>query len=373
MKQYFFIIILLALMLLTLTGCKKESKETQKEGRKEENKQEVSIVPEDKDTVNTDSEGASHDQKEDPVNFVLKNGTVVSEKMESVALADNLAREKITPSIYIYLPPTYHESEKRYPVIYYLHGYGESAMGFIDSVQNELDQAFSKDSSKEFILVAVEGASPLGGSFYVNSPVIGKWEDYTSKEVVSYVDKSYKTIANANSRGICGFSMGGFGALNLAFLHPDVYGAVYSMSPGVLAPGKIGDALDSWEYDISFLKAYSMAFAYNTKEPYDTTPLRDGSKKDNELIKRWESGFGNWEEKIKNYQKKNKPLISIGMLYGTSDSYKWIPQGTEYLSSLLNEKGIKHSLISVQGGHNIPFEATTNYILPFFQKNLYWE
>ena len=70
------------------------------------------------------------------------------------------------------------------------------------------------------------------------SPVMGNWETYTVSEVVSYIDSNYHTISEAGARGICGFSMGGFASINLAFRHPDVYSAVYAMSPGLLAPGK---------------------------------------------------------------------------------------------------------------------------------------
>lgn len=109
---------------------------------------------------------------------------------------------------------------------------------FVRNAKKVLDVEFTKDASKEFLLVAVDGSNSVGGSFYVNSPVMGNWETYTVSEVVSYIDSNYHTISEAGARGICGFSMGGFASINLAFRHPDVYSAVYAMSPGLLAPGK---------------------------------------------------------------------------------------------------------------------------------------
>ena len=73
----------------------------------------------------------------------------------------------------------------------------------------------------------------MGGSFYVNSPVTGNWEDFITQDVVGYVDSHFRTLAQAESRGITGHSMGGFGALNIAMHRPDVFSAVYSMSPGL--------------------------------------------------------------------------------------------------------------------------------------------
>ena len=62
------------------------------------------------------------------------------------------------------------------------------------------------------------------------------WNEAFGPEL--FMEENYHTISEAGARGICGFSMGGFASINLAFRHPDVYSAVYAMSPGLLAPGK---------------------------------------------------------------------------------------------------------------------------------------
>ncbi len=351
-------------ILLVLVGCKSSSIDTQSEIQGNQGKQ---------NEVTKSANGSNNITKEQENEYELKKGTLKTDTISSNAIAENQIKEKKEHKLYIYLPPSYNESKKKYPVIYFLHGFGDSALGFINYTQSELDQEFSKEPTKEFILVAVDGSNSVGGSFYVNSPIIGKWDDYTSKEVVTYIDSNYRTLAKSDSRGICGFSMGGFGALNLAFLHPDIYGAVFSMSPGVLAPGKIGDALDSWASDNTFLKSYSLAFAYDKDYPYLKIPKRDSSKKDNELLKQWESGFGDWDKKINAYQKLNKPLLAIGLLYGEADSYKWISEGTEYLSDLLDKQGIKHSLSTNHNGHSIPMKVMSDYIIPFFGQHLKWE
>lgn len=56
------------------------------------------------------------------------------------------------------------------------------------------------------------------------------------RDLVTYVDANYRTLPNAGARGIAGFSMGGFGAIDLAMRHPDVFGAVYALSAGLMAP-----------------------------------------------------------------------------------------------------------------------------------------
>ncbi len=378
MKRFYVRIIVLAAVILTLGGCANNSKESQEQANGDTVVQPAGGQTVSDDTAanetNDEAGGESSDSQEDITeDYVLKEGTIESVVYDSKAIADNLIEEKTEQALYVYLPPTYYESDKTYPVVYYLHGFGEPVATFIQIARGVLNQAFSEEPSKEFIMVAVNGKNLPGGSFYVNSPVTGKWEDYASKEVVSYIDSNYRTIANAQSRGICGFSMGGFGALNLALLHPEVYGATYAMSPGVLAPEKIGDAFVTWKSDSVFLRAYSLAFAYNTTEPYETIPLGDGSDTDNALLKRWEAGYGDWKEKLDAYLKLDTPLRAIGLSCGEGDSYAWIPEGTKYLSGLLDEKGIEHVLFTFQGGHTTPPNAVSENLLPFFREALVWE
>ncbi len=65
------------------------------------------------------------------------------------------------------------------------------------------------------IVVTAPGQHRFGGSFYVNSPVTGNWEDLIVTDIVGYVDTHYRTLAQSASRGIAGYSMGGYGALRI--------------------------------------------------------------------------------------------------------------------------------------------------------------
>ena len=69
--------------------------------------------------------------------------------------------------------------------------------------------------------------------YEVITEVTGNWDDFISKEVVSFVDENYRTLNKRESRAIAGHSMGGFGALNLSMLHPEIFGMCYALSPGV--------------------------------------------------------------------------------------------------------------------------------------------
>jgi len=161
------------------------------------------------------------------------SGTVVNQMIHSVHLRNDMG-ENATRAISIYLPPGYADSDRHYPVIHFLHGYtGDNTM--LEPMARLLDQAIATRRIRPFILAISNQKTTYGGSFYSNSGVFGNWEDFTVQDVVAYVDDNYRTIPAAGSRGITGHSMGGYGALLLAMKHPDVFGAVYALSPGGLA------------------------------------------------------------------------------------------------------------------------------------------
>ena len=129
----------------------------------------------------------------------------------------------------IYLPPGYAGSDRRFPVVYYLHG-----MTDCESTHPQLfgilDQAIRADQVPPMILVyAMCGRS----SFYADSPdgeVMG--ETVFIKELIPHVDRTVRTIASRSGRAVMGFSMGGAGALKFAFKRPDLFGSAVSVSGG---------------------------------------------------------------------------------------------------------------------------------------------
>ncbi len=114
------------------------------------------------------------------------------------------------------------------PVLYLLHGYSGN---YADWVKNVKGLGTAADSYG-MMIVCPDGAI---GSWYWDSPVDSsfKYETYVSRELVEWVDKKYKTLATSKGRAVTGLSMGGQGALYLAFRHQDVFGAAGTMSGGV--------------------------------------------------------------------------------------------------------------------------------------------
>lgn len=327
-------------------------------------------------------------------------------RLKAPSLEQNMIGESSDRALWVYLPPSYSISEKRYPVVYYLPGFGDSEMiGF--HLPDDMNALLQDGTLDEMILVVVSGTNQLGGSFFVNSPVTGNWEDFIVQDVVGYIDSHYRTIPETASRGLAGHSMGGFGALNLAMRHPDVFAAVYSMSPGLFDPNGLAESqmfarqatITSFvDYNRNvmemppdeaarmifrspqqFTLAYGYAFAPNPGGhppyyEYPYTEVNDELVKDEELWKKWDAGYGGIPEKVAQYRQNLLLLKGIAVDYGTLDQYAWIPKGCVYFGEQLTQAGIPVQIESFDGGHqNELGTRIREHMLPFFSKLLVFE
>ncbi len=125
-------------------------------------------------------------------------------------------------------PDSYQTKNKRYPVVYLLHGYD----GWYSNWIIRMPELKNYADSNQLIIVCPDGEK---SSWYFDSPIdtTYRYETHITKEVVGFIDKKYRTIANKKHRAITGLSMGGHGALFLALRHSDIFGAAGSMSGGV--------------------------------------------------------------------------------------------------------------------------------------------
>ena len=148
----------------------------------------------------------------------------------SQAMGRTIKNVVIKPEYYI----TYNQYA-RYPVLYLLHG----AYGCYSDWSKKADLHRLADEYK-VIIVCPDGQD----SWYFDSPIdpTMQFETYVSKELVEYIDSHYRTIPNRYMRAITGLSMGGHGALFLAFRHPDVFWSCGSMSGNM----DITQYPDSW-------------------------------------------------------------------------------------------------------------------------------
>ncbi len=167
----------------------------------------------------------------------------------------NFANSKIGVSpvrkLVIYLPAGYDSSMTRYPVIYFLPSpFDSSFRAIFDKMdaQVALDRAIETGAVGKFIFVTVDMTTPMGSSWYVNSPATGKWADFVVRELVPYVDENFRTLRSRASRGIAGHFMGGYGAIRFGMEYPDIFGSVYALHPVGTGSGvKVLASLPNWE------------------------------------------------------------------------------------------------------------------------------
>lgn len=140
----------------------------------------------------------------------------------STSMEKTLKNLVILPADYAFRP------QQKYPVVYLLHGHGGNYTSWLASVKPGLPRLATEYG---LIIVCPEGEN----SWYWDSPISPKsqFETYISRELRESIEKRYPTRNDRNSRAITGYSMGGHGALWLAFRHPDLFGACGSMSGGV--------------------------------------------------------------------------------------------------------------------------------------------
>ena len=136
----------------------------------------------------------------------------------------------------IYLPPGYDSSSNRYPAIYVLSGHGSSGPHMLnsppwgESFPEQLDRLIVAGKVKPVIAVLPDCWTIFGGAQFLNSSALGRYEDYIIDELVPYVDRSYRTLAAGEHRGVTGKSSGGYGAMVQGMRNPETFGALASHS-----------------------------------------------------------------------------------------------------------------------------------------------
>jgi enterochelin esterase-like enzyme len=159
-------------------------------------------------------------------------GSVERIKVHGASLEGNLEGDSPDRDVVVYLPPSYAKSPKRrYPAVYFLHGYSVGVEAYVKllNLPEMADNAIAA-GAREMILVLPDAFTVYNGSMYSNSPTTGDWEGFLSRDLVAYIDSHYRTVADRNSRGLSGHSMGGYGTVRVGMKHPEVFSALYAMS-----------------------------------------------------------------------------------------------------------------------------------------------
>jgi enterochelin esterase-like enzyme len=321
--------------------------------------------------------------------------TVEHIKIHGTALEGNLEGDSIDRDVIVFLPPSYSkEKKRRYPVIYALHGYSIGAEQWTHEIHvpQTIEGAFA-NGSREAIIVLPDSKTIYNGSMYSSSATTGDFEKFIYHDVVAYIDAHYRTIPNRESRGLAGHSMGGYGASRIGMKHPDVFGALYIMSPCCMSPmsgGGPGPADQAKERAIAGEKkvaaakspadlaaqspgfasaqfATAAAWAPNPKNPplYFDLPTKDGIPQP-EIVAKFAA---------------NAPLVFVDQYIGNLKQYRAVAidvgdqDGLRIdagkLHNILDNYGIANSFEIYPGTHTSAVaDRFQNHVLPFFSKNL---
>ena len=132
----------------------------------------------------------------------IKQGAIQRIKVHGKSLEGNLDGDSPDREVSIYLPPSYKtEKNRRYPVVYMLHGFTDNDGQWFGVVKHwinlpdVINKALADGKTREMIVVMPNGFTRFKGSMYSNSITVGDWETFVTKELVSYIDANYRTLA----------------------------------------------------------------------------------------------------------------------------------------------------------------------------------
>ena len=149
-------------------------------------------------------------------------GRFVTHEFRSNALAGNPMAISSTRRITVHVPDGYDRERGRYPVVYYLPGFGDS--GIVAAlVERGLGDALDKANRRPALTVLIDLNEEIVA---LNSQEFGRWADFLIEELIPFIDKTYRTIPAPEARVLIGFSMGGLSAVVLSAQHPGVWGSV---------------------------------------------------------------------------------------------------------------------------------------------------
>ena len=215
--------------------------------------------------------------------------------------------------------------QRRYPVVYLLHGLSGSAGDWVSARARLADHA----ARYPFIVVVPEGRD----GWYTDSATVPneKFESYFVKELIPDVDRRFRTVAAREGRAVAGLSMGGYGSLKFGLKHPELFAFAGSMSGALDAASWIPD-----EKLLAFVRP-SIARVYGPADAPDNETRRanDIFRLVRELT-----------------PERTKALPFLYLDCGTED---FLIGGNRNFSALLIEKKVPHEFRQLPGGHSWPY------------------
>jgi enterochelin esterase-like enzyme len=296
------------------------------------------------------------------------------------ALEGNLEGNKADREAMVVLPASYAKNPKRrYPVIYYLHGFAIDGRNFYNYMHVPEAVAHNEAAGREFIVVVPDTLTKMGGSMYSSSVTTGDFKQFVAKDLVAYIDSHYRTIANRKGRGLAGHSMGGYGTWTVGMAYPEVFNAIYAQSACCGSPRtetvesatKMAavpiEGVDQSGFGMRAGLASMTAWSPNPKNPpfYADFPLKDG-KIDELVIAEWANNSP--LAMIPSHVWGLKSFAAIGSDVGTKDG---LIKDDTAIHEMLDKQGIANTWATYEGTHTDHIaQRFDEVVLPFFAKYL---
>lgn len=314
-------------------------------------------------------------------------GTVQRISVHGKGLEGNLEGDSPDRFVSVYLPPGYKaNAKKRYPVIYFLHGYTDSdnkwynpAIKHWIKLPQIADSVFAGGQLQEMILVTPDAFTRFEGSMYSNSVTTGNWEDYVAKELVAYMDTHYHTIAKVSGRGLAGHSMGGYGAMRIGQKYPEVFAAIYLLSPCCLSTNSYAFTpqsaarIEAVQDTAEFIKAefgtkimFACAAAWSpnpVQSPFHLDLPVKGGEVQPAVLNKWTANapLSQLDQHIYNLRQLQAIAFDAG------DEDRNIAASIGVLDSSLNKYKLPHTYTIYKGNHiNHIADRISQKMLPFF-------
>jgi len=309
--------------------------------------------------------------------------TVEHITVHSAALEGNLEGEAADRPVIVYLPPDYARDKSRhFPVVYVLHGYGltaESFAGLLGS-PGTVDTAVAA-GTREMIVVLPDTQTLHNGSMYSSSVTTGDWEGFITRDLVAYMDSHYRTIPDRLSRGLAGHSMGGYGTARLGMKYPEVYGALYIMSPCCMSardapPAAAAAAVEAvtskeaaQKLDFMGRATFAVAAAWSPdpkKPPLYLDLPTNGGVPDKSVPSKWAANapLSMLDQYIFNLKRYKAIAIDVGDQDG-------LRVDAQDFHRRMIDSGVDNSFEIYAGDHgNRVADRFQNHVLPFFARVL---
>ena len=300
----------------------------------------------------------------------------------SRAIEDNLEGNTAERPVLVVTPPGYDaNSGKRYPVVYFLHGYWAPVEAQQAGFRlHEAVQA-AADAGNALIMVMPDGFSKLRGGFYSSSPTVGDYESFVADDLVEWVDANYRTIAERDSRGLAGHSMGGYGTARIAMKRPEVFSSIYMMSACCLDPMQMtaeqARAIEAMTPEQVAAAQFGQLAAVSTLATWSPDPTDEGFLKVYTGLK----ADGTIDPLVNQRLAANSPVVLVpqylpalnaleafAMDIGDKD---FLLQGNAAFRAELDRFGVKYEFELYEGDHgNRIAERIRTEVLPFFGQHL---